>query len=119
MQHSEWMALAVAKADGPRTLEELSTNLREWAKSHVGPFELPKLTKAQRRDCLDAAVLDTWSAHGFPGATWSQLFVGESEHLDALIDERFRSSCLALQIALLPIEVREEIEARRSARRAR
>lgn len=117
MQHSEWMALAVAKAYGPRTLEELSDGLREWAAQHRGPFELPELTDAQRQLCVEMAVRAVTQSATSPAFAAGELFVGEHAYVDTLIDYEFFRLEHLMQIALLPVEVREEIEARRATRR--
>lgn len=117
MQHTEWMALATAKADGPRTLEELSESLREWAAQHRGPFELPELTKQQLTECLEMAARSVCLAATVPSFAAGELFVGEHDYIDTLIDHEFFRHRHNMQIALLPVEVREEIEARRDTRR--
>lgn len=111
------MAQAVARADGPRTLEQISAGLRDWAAQHRGPFELPELTKAQRQQCLEMAACAVCSSATSPAFAAGELFVGEHAYIDTLIDHEFFRHEHHMQIALLPIEVREEIDARRATRR--
>ncbi len=117
MQHQEWMALAVAKADGPRTLEELSAELRRWAAQHKGPFALPELTKAQRERCTREAVSSVVLSHTWPPFSGAETYEGEREYLVWLVEVEEKRLMHHVQIALLPVEVRDEIIERSEARR--
>ena len=99
-------------------MQSVGAQLRQWARQHEGPFELPKLTDGQRVRMLERAVEDVFWLLDLPPNGGGQYDTdGELAHVQRSIDAQFAANCYCLQLTLLPVEVRDEIEARRLARR--